>query len=75
MGRRIYSDEQKKEGGKVWGTEGFQHLRKSRGRGHDVLLLPDKIADTYFHLSQQPRSAWTHEIDIRAFSDRPWWNH
>ena len=32
-------------------------------------------ANTYFYLSQQHRSAWTHEIDLRAFSDRPWWNH
>ena len=21
------------------------------------------------------RSAWSHEVDIRAFSDTPWWNH
>jgi NAD(P)-dependent dehydrogenase (short-subunit alcohol dehydrogenase family) len=61
--------------GKMLGPEGFQQLRESRGMEHDGLLLPDKIADTYFHLSQQHRSAWTHEIDIRAFSDRPWWNH
>jgi NAD(P)-dependent dehydrogenase (short-subunit alcohol dehydrogenase family) len=61
--------------GKMLGPEGFQQLRESRGMEKDGLLLPDKIADTYFHLSQQHRSAWTHEIDIRAFSDRPWWNH
>ncbi len=61
--------------GKMLGPERFQQLRESRGMENDGLLLPDKIADTYFHLSQQHRSAWTHEIDIRAFSDRPWWNH
>jgi hypothetical protein len=38
-------------------------------------LVPSKVADPYFHLAQQHRSAWTHEIDLRAFSDRPWWNH
>ena len=42
---------------------------------YDIFLhLPEKIADTYFHLSQQHRSAWTHEIDLRAFSDVAWWN-
>ena len=42
---------------------------------HDGLILPDKIADTYFHIAQQHRSAWTHEMDLRSFSDLPWWNH
>jgi NAD(P)-dependent dehydrogenase (short-subunit alcohol dehydrogenase family) len=27
------------------------------------------------HLAKQHRSTWTHEIDLRAFSDRAWWNH
>jgi NAD(P)-dependent dehydrogenase (short-subunit alcohol dehydrogenase family) len=57
------------------GPERFQELRESRGMDNDGLLLPSKIADTYFHLSQQHRSTWTHEIDMRSFSDRPWWNH
>jgi NAD(P)-dependent dehydrogenase (short-subunit alcohol dehydrogenase family) len=61
--------------GKMLGPERFQQLREARGLEHDGLLLPSKIADTYFHLAQQHRSAWTHEIDLRAFSDRPWWNH
>ena len=61
--------------GKMLGPERFQQLRESRGMAHDGLLLPNKIADTYFHLAQQHRSAWTFEIDMRAFSDRPWGNH
>jgi NAD(P)-dependent dehydrogenase (short-subunit alcohol dehydrogenase family) len=61
--------------GKMLGPERFQQLRESRGMEHDGLLLPTKIADTYFHVSQQHRSAWTHELDLRSFSDRPWWNH
>lgn len=61
--------------GKMLGPEGFQKLRESRGMAHDGLLLPSRIADTYFHVAQQHRSAWTHELDLRAFSDRPWWNH
>ncbi len=61
--------------GKMLGPEGFQKLREARGMEHDGLLLPTKVADTYFHIAQQHRSAWTHEIDLRSFSDRPWWNH
>jgi NAD(P)-dependent dehydrogenase (short-subunit alcohol dehydrogenase family) len=61
--------------GKMLGPERFQKLRESRGMEHDGLMLPERIADTYFHLAQQHRSAWTFEIDMRAFSDRPWWNH
>jgi len=61
--------------GKMLGPERFQELRETRGMEHDGLILPAEIADTYLHLAQQHRSAWTHEIDMRAFSDRPWWNH
>ena len=60
--------------GKMLGEEMFQQLRESRGMEHDGLILPEKIAETYFHLAQQHRSAWTHEIDLRAFSDVAWWN-
>ena len=61
--------------GKLLGPEQFQALRASRGMEHDGLMLPAKIAETYWHLAQQHRSAWTHELDLRPFSDRPWWNH
>lgn len=61
--------------GKMLGEEKFQALRESRGMEHDGLMLPASIADTYFHIAQQHRSAWTHEIDLRSFSDRAWWNH
>ncbi|MFT4821973.1 MAG: NAD(P)-dependent dehydrogenase (short-subunit alcohol dehydrogenase family), partial [Candidatus Azotimanducaceae bacterium] len=61
--------------GKMLGAEQFQKLRETRGMENDGLLVPEKMAETYFHLSQQHRSAWTHELDLRAFSDRPWWNN
>lgn len=60
--------------GKMLGPERFQELRETRGV-EDGLMLPEKIADTYWHVHQQHRSAWTHELDLRAFSDRAWWNH
>lgn len=61
--------------GKMLGPEKFQALRESRGLSHDGLMLPEKIADTYYHIAQQHRSVWTHELDMRSFSDQPWWNH
>ncbi len=61
--------------GKMLGPEAFQRLREERGLEHDGLVLPAEIAETYFHLAHQHRSAWTHELDLRAFSDLPWWNH
>lgn len=61
--------------GKILGAERFAQLRAERGGEHDGLMLPGEMAETYFHLAQQHRSAWTHEIDLRAFSDRAWWNH
>lgn len=61
--------------GKMLGPELFQKLRESRGLENDGLLLPEKMAETYYHISQQHRSAWTHELDLRAFSDLAWWNH
>lgn len=60
--------------GKMLGAERFQALRETKGAA-DGLLAPEKIADTYWHLHQQHRSAWTFEIDLRAFSDQAWWNH
>lgn len=61
--------------GKMLGPEKFEQLREARGREHDGLMLPAQIAETYLHLAKQHRSTWTHELDLRAFSDRPWWNH
>ena len=60
--------------GKMLGPERFQALRDTKG-AEDGLMLPERIADTYWHIAQQHRSVWTHELDLRAFSDLPWWNH
>ena len=61
--------------GKMLGAEMFEKLRETRGREHDGLLLPTEMAETYFHIAHQHRSAWTHELDLRAYSDLAWWNH
>ena len=59
--------------GKMLGAEMFAKLRETQG-AKDGLLLPEKVAETYFHLAQQHRSVWTHEIDLRCYTDIPWWN-
>lgn len=61
--------------GKMLGEEKFQKLRETRGMENDGLMLPEKMADTYYHIAQQHRSVWTHELDMRSFSDLAWWNH
>ena len=42
-----------------------------RQRGPDGLLDPDAIAENFWQLYLQPRSAWTHEIDVRPWVE-PW---
>jgi NAD(P)-dependent dehydrogenase (short-subunit alcohol dehydrogenase family) len=40
-----------------------------RSKGADGLLAVDDIADVYWTLHCQPRSAWTHELDLRPFTE------
>ncbi len=41
-----------------------------REAGSDDRLDPDAIADTYWHLHRQDRSAWAQEIDLRPWVER-----
>lgn len=38
-------------------------------RGEDELLGIDAIADTYWNIHRQQRSAWTQEVDLRLFKE------
>jgi NAD(P)-dependent dehydrogenase (short-subunit alcohol dehydrogenase family) len=38
--------------------------------GADSMLDPDAIAQTYLHVLQQPRSAWTWEVELRPWTER-----
>ncbi len=49
-------------------SERYQHL--AAGRGPDALLDPDGIAEAYYQLHLQPRSAWTLELDLRPWSEK-----
>lgn len=37
--------------------------------GDDGLLSPDGIAENYWNIHKQPRSAWTHELDVRPWAE------
>ena len=36
----------------------------------DGIVNPDHIADMYLMLHQQPRDAWTHELDLRPYMEK-----
>ncbi|MCV6594541.1 MAG: SDR family oxidoreductase [Silicimonas sp.] len=39
-------------------------------RAQDAILNPEHIAQNYVMLHHQPRSAWTHELDLRPWSEK-----
>ncbi len=39
-------------------------------RAEDAILSPDAIAENYVMLHRQPRSAWTHELDLRPWKEK-----
>jgi NAD(P)-dependent dehydrogenase (short-subunit alcohol dehydrogenase family) len=55
-------------------TAWVREMRKQRtGREAvepDELMNPASIAETYWQLHQQPRDAWTHELDLRPYGEK-----
>jgi len=49
-------------------SERYAHLEKQRPP--DGLLDPAAIAETFWHLHTQPRSAWTLELDLRPWVEK-----
>jgi NADP-dependent 3-hydroxy acid dehydrogenase YdfG len=46
-------------------------LRKLRPDAKDEnLLKPVAIADAFWYLAQQDRSVWSHELDVRPFTEK-----
>src|SRR5215471_12864434 len=46
----------------MWGKEALDNP--------DLLMPPASVADAYWQLYQQPRSAWTFEMEIRPFGEK-----
>ncbi|MBO6527737.1 SDR family NAD(P)-dependent oxidoreductase [Erythrobacter sp.] len=57
--------------GKLLGDR-FEAYKEAKGE--DGVIDPATLAETYWHLAHQPRNCWTHELDVRPFTDVPWWN-
>jgi len=58
---------------KMLGPELFEQFKEKKGE--NGMIIPEEVAETYLFIAKQKKSTWTHEIDIRAFSDQAWWNH
>eukprot|EP01035_Chromulina_nebulosa_P045156 gene45156-61175_t len=46
----------------LWGKEALDNP--------DLLMPPASVAESYWQLYQQPRSAWTFEMEIRPFGEK-----
>jgi NAD(P)-dependent dehydrogenase (short-subunit alcohol dehydrogenase family) len=44
--------------------------RQRANMSKDDLLSPDAIAETYWHVAHQDRSAWTMELELRPFKEK-----
>jgi NAD(P)-dependent dehydrogenase (short-subunit alcohol dehydrogenase family) len=51
-----------------------ERMRRDHGErmeklGPDGTLHPDAIAETYWQIHAQQRSAWSHEVDLRPWKE------
>jgi NAD(P)-dependent dehydrogenase (short-subunit alcohol dehydrogenase family) len=46
----------------LWGKEALENP--------DLLMPPSSVAEAYWQLYQQPKSAWTFEMEIRPFGEK-----
>ncbi|CAK9204277.1 unnamed protein product [Sphagnum troendelagicum] len=52
-------------------VDGFiSSARYSTIREEDAMMKPDTIAETYWHVHSQHKSAWTHGLDVRPFPEK-----
>jgi NAD(P)-dependent dehydrogenase (short-subunit alcohol dehydrogenase family) len=49
---------------------GIDRPDRDPGTVADSWLDPDAIADSYFHVHNQPRNAWTWEVELRPWVER-----
>lgn len=50
-----------------WLKSAFPQMHADKGA--DGLLDPDAIAEAYWQIHRQPKSAWTHELDLRPYKE------
>jgi len=43
-------------------------------KGEEGVIDPGALAELYWHLANQPRNCWSHEVDARPWTDVAWWN-
>lgn len=55
--------------GRMVGPDTFARIQAQGDR----ILAPEHIADTYYHVASQHRSVWTNELDLRPYSEQPWY--
>ncbi|ATZ64122.1 SDR family oxidoreductase [Acinetobacter bereziniae] len=46
----------------------FPHIYEKKDQ--DSILNPEHIAENYWHIAQQPRDSWTHELDLRPWIEK-----
>jgi NAD(P)-dependent dehydrogenase (short-subunit alcohol dehydrogenase family) len=47
-----------------------RHPDFDRAKAEELILSPDAIAAQYVMLHKQPKSAWTHELDLRPWGEK-----
>lgn len=47
--------------------------RESRAQ-EDAIVNPKNVAQAYWWLYSQPRDCWTFELDVRPWSEKPFWS-
>ncbi len=47
-----------------------RHPDFDRAKAQDLILNPEAIAANYVMLHRQPKSAWTHELDLRPWGEK-----
>ena len=47
-----------------------RHSDFDKAKAQDLILNPEAIAANYVMLHKQPRSAWTHELDLRPWGEK-----
>ena len=52
-------------------TRQMMHARLGREPADDFFITPQAIADEVWHLVEQPRAAWSFNVEIRPFGE-PW---